>query len=140
MGEGLSAHAVLLSGTGDLQVVVARKLQGVVDIVFAGDARHPVNRCLVQVAGIVDEASAMLEGEGRGLRLGEENGRFLQVSAVGKDEVAFFLFIGSRGVIEDLLSANDQERRNDKNYRQQKTTGAFQCYLPTSSVGSEPKK
>jgi hypothetical protein len=38
----------LLSGTCHLQVVVARELQGVADIIFAGDAHHAVDRRLVR--------------------------------------------------------------------------------------------
>src|SRR5258707_6031366 len=81
-GEGLSAHAVLLAGTSNLQFVIARELQGVADIVFAGDAHHAVNRCLVHVAGIVDGASAMLAGGWRCLQLGDEERRSLPVNSL----------------------------------------------------------
>src|SRR5258708_37958366 len=87
-GEGLSAHAVLLSGTSNLQFVIARELQGVADIVFAGDAHHALNRCPVQVSGIVDEASAMLEVEWRCLRLRGAHGMCFPGSYLVKEEGA----------------------------------------------------
>src|SRR5882672_1474365 len=125
MGEGLSAHAVLLPSTGNLQVVVASELQGIPDLVFIGDTHNAVDSGLIQVAGVVDEASALFESEGRGLGLGEENGRFLLFRVMGEDKIAFFLFIGSGGVVEDLSSPNDQERCDDENERQQQTTRTF---------------
>jgi hypothetical protein len=43
-------------------MMITRELQGVADVVFTGDVHDPVDGGFVEVAGIVDEASALLGG------------------------------------------------------------------------------
>jgi hypothetical protein len=100
---------VLLSRAGDFQMVVARKLEGIADIVLVRDFHDAVYGGPVQMAGVIDEAAARRERDRRRLRFEEENYGLFLTGARWENEIAFFRLVRCSRVIEDFPGAQHEE-------------------------------
>ena len=109
MSKCLTAHAVLLSGTTRLQLVLAGELQSSSDIVLAGDADYAIDFCFVEVAGVIGKSPNLLEGDGSNLWFRNHHRRPVLAFTGGENKIAVFIAGWGRGILENL-----SDRRCDK--------------------------
>ncbi|HEY6269478.1 MAG TPA: hypothetical protein VIX11_14335 [Candidatus Acidoferrum sp.] len=107
--------AVAGTGRGHFQFVVARKLQRVLNILDGGNLDDAVDRCFVQVAGVIDVTADLLEGQllrGRSLQDQRRGLGLIRIRRI--NEIGFFFLGGRGGVIKKLFRGDHHQRRQEQ--------------------------
>src|SRR5205814_9923773 len=119
LDERLSTHAVPLPGGAHLEAVVPGKPQGVRDVPVAGDLGDAVNGGTVEMAGVVDEAAALLERQSGVRRTRRDARRPGLIHGRREDEVRLLLAGWCGGVLHQLAYGHDQGRCDRGGEREQ---------------------
>jgi hypothetical protein len=129
MRKGLAAHAVLLAGARNFEVIVARKLQRVADVVLTRDVDNSVDCCFIQMAGVVGESAELLERHWGRFRRRKESPRFQLIRISRENEVAFLFLVRRGGVLIESPSAKNEEGSNKQAERKKYGSLATQVHL-----------
>ncbi len=115
LDEGVPSHAVAGTGGGDSQLVVARELQRILNILDGGNSNDAVDRGFVQVTRVIDVAADLFEGQSLRRRNLQDQPCGLGLIRVRRINKVGFFFLGGRGgIIKKLFRGHHHQRRHEQ--------------------------